>query len=241
MPVNYQLGRIYTLENTVNNTIYVGSTSQLYLSTRFSTHRRDSQTLTKKSLLYVAMREIGAQHFLIVSHHKFPCTSKDELEAEEYRVLKEFMKAGIPVYNTLVSKCGHKATEEAKLKMSLAKIGKVGAIKSVETKLKMSIANTGKTHSAETRLKLSISHIGKVGVLCGRFLYGSVHYDKDCNRWRFSWFNDAQVKSSKSFSCSKYGNWQAKLLAEDFRRTTFPGWRSKEELEIITLMNIDIE
>ncbi len=36
MPVNYQNGKIYTIVNDVNDTIYVGSTTQVYLSTRMS-------------------------------------------------------------------------------------------------------------------------------------------------------------------------------------------------------------
>jgi hypothetical protein len=121
MPVNYTLGKIYKLVNSVNNTIYVGSTSQKLLSCRKSTHVSDSKDLKKTTKLYTAMREKGAENFTIVLVKLFPCNSKDELEAEEYRILDEFIASGTPVYN---SKIQGKDSDESRQKMSKAKIGK---------------------------------------------------------------------------------------------------------------------
>ena len=115
MPVDYSKGKIYKILNSVNNIEYVGSTTRPYLSTRMAGHRHDAKTQT--SPLYKAMNEIGAEHFRIVFHSVFPCNSKDELEAEEYRVLDTVIAAGIPVYN---AKINGKHSDETKKKMVAA-------------------------------------------------------------------------------------------------------------------------
>ena len=118
MPVKYQLGKIYKIVNNVNNIIYIGSTCQKRLSSRLSSHRREAIDRTSK--WNIAMRTTGVQNFTIVLVHAFPCQSKDELEAEEYRVLDATIAAGIPVYNSIIA---GKANAETKTKMSLAQKG----------------------------------------------------------------------------------------------------------------------
>ncbi len=122
MPVNYQLGKIYTLVNNVNNIIYVGSTSQKLLSSRMSQHRIHANKPGVNSTLYTAMRALGLQNFSIVLHNAFPCNSRDELEADEYKTLQQFIVAGTPHYNTRMNKTGWKATDETKQKVSATKI-----------------------------------------------------------------------------------------------------------------------
>ena len=97
MPVNYQLGKIYRIVNSENSVEYIGSTAQKYLSARMSTHRSDS--MKKGSPFYNAMREIGPEKFQILLIKTFPCGSKAELEAEEYRILDEKIAAGVEIYN----------------------------------------------------------------------------------------------------------------------------------------------
>jgi hypothetical protein len=111
MPVNYQLGKIYKLVNTANATIYVGSTAQKYISTRKCKHVSNSKDPTMASKLYTSMRVIGAERFTIVLIKLFPCTSKAELESEEYCILDRFIVAGVPVYN---SKIQGKRSEETR-------------------------------------------------------------------------------------------------------------------------------
>ena len=115
MPVDYSKGKIYKILNSVNNIEYVGSTTRPYLATRMAGHRHDSKTRTHP--LYKAMNEIGAEHFRIVLHSAFPCNSKDELEAEEYRVLDTVIATGIPVYNAMIN---GKHSDETKKKMVAA-------------------------------------------------------------------------------------------------------------------------
>ena len=124
MPVNYQLSKIYTIVNDVNNTVYVGSTAQPRLSSRMTCHRRLSLEADRTSPLYTAMRTLGMDHFSILLHHGFPCQSKDELEAEEYKVLKSFVDAGTPIYNVRMAPTGLALKEETKAKIAKTLFGR---------------------------------------------------------------------------------------------------------------------
>jgi hypothetical protein len=67
------------------------------------------------------MRIIGADHFRIVLVHNFPCNTKDELVAEEIRVMNQTIKAGTYVYNSII---GGKMSAEACAKQSADRKGK---------------------------------------------------------------------------------------------------------------------
>lgn len=100
MPVNYQLGKIYTIVNDLNDIIYVGATAQKLLCNRWACHRQKSKDRT--SGIYTAMRTLGMDHFRIVLHHAFPCQSKDELYGEEMRTMDLLIASGKSVYNTMI-------------------------------------------------------------------------------------------------------------------------------------------
>src|SRR5687767_10443728 len=100
---DYTRGKIYTIRNSVNTTVYVGCTTLKLLCTRMACHRAEVPNVERRSSpLYKAMRELGVENFKIVLHHLFPCQSKDELEAEEIKVLDAIIAAGTPVYNDTI-------------------------------------------------------------------------------------------------------------------------------------------
>jgi len=211
MPVNYQRGKIYTLVNDLNDIIYVGSTTQAYLSTRMTTHRRDALTAT--SSLYVAMRTLGADHFRIVLHHVFPCQSKDELEAEEYKVLKTFIDSGVVVYN--------------------ARTAAVGGFKlSDGHKAKLSEAQTGKKLTDETKQKIAegLFNFGSLTLQCPRNEYP---------KWVFRYSDAVGKQHVRSFSVKKYGDYGARFRAEEVRRSIYPEWGNEEDLWCDALGHIE--
>ena len=126
MPVSYQQAKIYKIVNSINDTEYFGSTAQKLLSSRFTCHRRLAQDPTRTSLLYTAMRTLGVGNFRILLVHAFPCNSKAELEAEEYKVLTAAIKAGTAVYNMRTAE-GLRIKDETKKKIRDGMIGKIGA------------------------------------------------------------------------------------------------------------------
>jgi hypothetical protein len=104
MAPQYPRSKIYKIVNSVNDIIYIGSTTLKYLSERMGNHRqKQKDVVNKNSPFYIAMRAIGVEHFKIVLEHYFPCTSKDQLEKEEYRVLDAYIAAGTSVYNSTIN------------------------------------------------------------------------------------------------------------------------------------------
>uniref|UniRef100_UPI00404B2442 GIY-YIG nuclease family protein n=1 Tax=Flavobacterium sp. TaxID=239 RepID=UPI00404B2442 len=89
MPINYQEGKVYKIYNTINDDIYVGSTTQK-LCERMRDHRYCINNQKKKDrLLYQAFREHGVCNFRIELIEKCPCNDKDELRRTEGKYIRE--------------------------------------------------------------------------------------------------------------------------------------------------------
>ena len=95
---NYQDGKIYKIYNTVNDEIYIGSTTRK-LSERMAEHRRCLNDLKKQHYpLYQAFREHGVDIFFIELIENCTCNGKDELrkkEGEYIRLLKPSFNSSI--------------------------------------------------------------------------------------------------------------------------------------------------
>ena len=98
MPIDYQESKIYKIYNTINDDIYVGSTTQK-LCERMRDHRYCINNQKKKDRpLYQAFREHGIEHFFIELIEKCPCNDKDELrkkEGDRIRQLKPYLNMNI--------------------------------------------------------------------------------------------------------------------------------------------------
>lgn len=250
MPINYQNGKIYTVINDLNDTIYVGSTAMPRLCTRMAGHRADANDLERTSAFYTAMRTLGTDHFRIVLDHVFLCNSKDELVAEEMKTLDAHIAAGKSVYNSVIggkpnkevrekmaaAQCGRVHSDETKQKMAAAHLG---AVFTDEHKRNLSKAKLGHKHTEETKAKLAA--IQKVNARFGAdnasFSYGSLSYTAARKQWRFSWSENGLSKA-KSFSENKWGP-AAKAMIECFRRSIYPDYES-EETAVADLMAMDL-
>ena len=100
---NYQNGKIYCIRNSVDDDIYVGSTTQA-LSKRMDIHRSHARTESKKSnyKLYQKMKEVGIEQFYIELIEKYECNSKEELFKKEGEWIRKmgtlnFQIAGRPI------------------------------------------------------------------------------------------------------------------------------------------------
>jgi len=81
---NYQYGKIYKLESYQTDKIYIGSTSEPYLSNRLSAHRRGYRKYLNGKYHYVTSFElVRYEDVKITLIENFPCNSKYELEARE--------------------------------------------------------------------------------------------------------------------------------------------------------------
>ena len=123
---DYQRGLIYRYVNSVNSCVYYGST--INVPARIALHKHLAKTSDKP--LYAAMREIGFEKFTFEVVKKFPCETRKQLEAEEYRILGEAIAAGVLagmasefVYNQKRS-ANEKKSEATRQAISRAKTGK---------------------------------------------------------------------------------------------------------------------
>ena len=87
--MEYKNGKIYKILNTVDNSCYVGSTTQT-LSTRMAKHRAhvDSEAAQDRKL-YSKLRELGKDSFYIELIEDYPCDSKDQLRRREGLFIRE--------------------------------------------------------------------------------------------------------------------------------------------------------
>lgn len=143
--IDYSKGKIYKIVNDVNDIIYIGSTS-LELNVRMSGHKEDAKD--KNYPFYKAMREIGIHHFKILLMKPFPCNSRAELIAEEYKTIKELKREGVMLYNLKIDECH---SEETRKKISE---GNKGKIITDEHKLRISKANNGRHHTEQAKQKI---------------------------------------------------------------------------------------
>jgi len=94
---NYQEGKIYKIYNTINDDIYVGSTTRK-LCERMAEHRGRINHKDSHNPLYQSFIEHGVINFYIELLEKCPCSDKDELrrkEGEYIRSLKSSMNKRI--------------------------------------------------------------------------------------------------------------------------------------------------
>ncbi len=110
--VNYRNGKIYRIVNDVNDTVYIGSTTQK-LCQRMQSHKQDATR--RDSPLYSAMNELGWVHFRILLVKLYECENKQQLEAEEYGVIHQLKQSGATLFNCFID---GKHTLESRRKMS---------------------------------------------------------------------------------------------------------------------------
>ena len=79
--MTYQNGKIYCIRNTIDDDIYVGSTTQL-LSERMCLHRSKVKANLHHKL-YLKMYKFGLDKFYIELIENCPCSSKEELRKSE--------------------------------------------------------------------------------------------------------------------------------------------------------------
>lgn len=98
---DYSKGKIYKLCNTVDNEIYIGSTTQK-LNGRFWNHKSDAKNRPRNTRVYKHFNNIGCNNVYIELIENFPCESKRELEWRE-RYWKEELNSSLNTFSPRVS------------------------------------------------------------------------------------------------------------------------------------------
>ena len=84
---DYLNGKIYTILDTIDCEIYVGSTVET-LSQIMTKHRSKMKT-RPHDLMYTHMHELGVDNFYIELIEQFPCNDVHELRAKEGHCIRE--------------------------------------------------------------------------------------------------------------------------------------------------------
>jgi len=80
MADKYRQGKVYCVRNTVDDGIYVGSTTRT-LEQRFAEHKKHSQVMSFS--IAAKMKELGADNFYIELLEECPCESLQDLRKKE--------------------------------------------------------------------------------------------------------------------------------------------------------------
>ncbi len=79
---DYSAGKIYKITNPADGKLYVGSTTEKYLSVRLNYHRHMAPKKADRTF-YKHMLDLGPKQFSITLVEAFPCTARSELESRE--------------------------------------------------------------------------------------------------------------------------------------------------------------
>ena len=121
--MKYQQGKIYKIWNDVDDKLYVGSTCQKYLTTRFSDHKGGYADFIRgrnNMKLYQHAKILGGmQHFHIELIENFSCTDLHELRIREgyyQRLLKPELNLYIAGRTKIESDANYRAKNIEKTK-----------------------------------------------------------------------------------------------------------------------------
>ena len=115
---DYSNAKIYKITNTVNDKIYIGSTTKTLVQ-RMCVHRCHAKI--KKSRWYKAMIRHGVENFTIKLIIDYPCENKEELYTKEFKTMGQYISKGIVLYNSTT--VDGKMSEETKAKLSKLRQG----------------------------------------------------------------------------------------------------------------------
>lgn len=99
MAVNFAKGKVYGIRNDVNDKVYIGITGQT-LKERWYAHK--TAKISKASKLYVAMQDIGIEHFEMFLIEDYPTDTLQKLMEREKFYIKHFNSIN-DGYNTNIS------------------------------------------------------------------------------------------------------------------------------------------
>ena len=148
---------VYKIVNKINNKTYVGQTISS-IAHRWSSHK--SASLSKKGILYSAIRKYGLDNFFIECVEVLPEGSTiEDLHKREIFWIKELKSLKPNGYNIKPGgNGGGKHSKETKLKISE---GHKGKILSEEHRVTLSNAHTGKPLSKEHKVRISQGQMGR--------------------------------------------------------------------------------
>ncbi len=158
---------IYTITNLITGKIYIGQTA-IGMIKRFNQHIASSMSNRGTSVLHNAIRKYGLENFKI--EEIGGANSQSELNYQEWFLIHKFNCLAPNGYNLREGGGGGKMSEEAKRKMSKAKVGHIpwnkGKKSSEKAKARISAAKKGKKFSKENKKKMSEANKRIKPIIC---------------------------------------------------------------------------
>ena len=103
MKVNYQNAKIYKIIDNVTNAIYVGSTCKT-LEHRLRAHEYNFKAFkANKQNFITSFKILQNADYKIELIKLYPCTTKQELELEEGKMIKQFRNEKLNIVNKFVA------------------------------------------------------------------------------------------------------------------------------------------
>lgn len=85
-----RMGQIYKMTNSVDDMVYIGSTTALLLNDRLCQHKYNARKRYDNNKLYDHMRHVGAENCTIHLIKKYFTISKKKLEQKEYAEMHKY-------------------------------------------------------------------------------------------------------------------------------------------------------
>ena len=100
MTTNYNNGKIYKIVDNLSDMVYIGSTCKL-IQQRFNSHKRTYRKFKNDgNAEYVTSFKILENNDCkVVLIKNYPCNNKQELELEESKIIKEYIKNKLNIVN----------------------------------------------------------------------------------------------------------------------------------------------
>jgi hypothetical protein len=97
---DYKNGKIYAIRSATTPNYYIGSTSEKYLSNRFSNHKRNFKAGTNRCTSKEILQNDDCYIELV---EDFPCESKAQLHRREGEIIREHKEQGFGVLNNRIA------------------------------------------------------------------------------------------------------------------------------------------
>ena len=196
MENKYHNSKIYAVKNTINDEIYIGSTT-IALSRRMVKHRCDAKQRPELSHFYTYMNEQGIENFYIELVEKVKCEDIEELRKREGELIKE-----MGTLNQRVAGRTNKETTKIWSSSNRDRINEKRRERRRENpeKTKEDVQKHSKTHrerhKEELKAKASVKHDCPCG---GKYTEGHKHEHMNSKRHLkyLGTFNEEEYKNSK--------------------------------------------
>jgi len=162
---DYQQGKIYAIRNSFNDKLYIGSTTTT-LCRRFWGHKTQGERTTPKLVKAVNENPDGWDVFYIELLYAYPCSSKEELNAEEGKAIRAYNS----IHNGYNTKVAGRTFEQWKLDEPERNIARIEQEREKRLLKKDQKKDYDRQYNAENREGRKVRDQAKIECECGMII-----------------------------------------------------------------------